>query len=134
MTKRTTTLLTFAALGVLSLGAARAHAADYNCVPVELAHLSNRIHVLCAEPRDIRGGYPKDGTTPIRFFAVPLSDPSWANRFTQLVDVAMTAGHVVQFKYTAGDTSGAAFGCGAQDCRTPFGILLMSRKDVRVPL
>lgn len=98
-----------------------ANAVDYNCVPLEVAVLSNRVHVECAAPAPkTRGGYPTDTGDPIKFFAVSLSaNQDWVNRFIQAADIAIASGLTIRFSYTSGDYSGESFGCARRDCRKP---------------
>jgi hypothetical protein len=113
------------ALGIAMAMAGGAIADDYSCVPLEVAVLDNRAHVRCAEPPPkSRIGYPRDVGYPIMYFAAPLSDPEWANRFIQMANVAMTAGRTIRFSYTSGDYSGEPFGCARIDCRTPWAFAL----------
>jgi hypothetical protein len=123
-----------AAAGVLLGLAASASAATYNCLPLELRNETDHVRVLCAEPSRWEGGYPRDGADRIRFFAVAKTNADFAKRFVYVVQTALTAGLIVQFQYTSGDVSGTAFGCAANECRTPssFG-LLAPATDVRIP-
>ncbi|MGM0656646.1 MAG: hypothetical protein ACQETR_15215 [Thermodesulfobacteriota bacterium] len=62
----------------------------------------------------------------IFFFAVSTANAVWADRFLSVGMTALASGRRFIFHYTAGDTSGSAFGCLAlaSDCRkaTGFGI------------
>ena len=119
---------------VLPAMAGPAVAATYNCLPVEIREAANHVGVSCAEPSGWEGGYPKDGSTSISRFAVSKADADNARRFTYLMQTALTAGIVVRFEYTSGDTSGASFGCEAVNCRKPWAFgLLTPATDVRVP-
>src|SRR5215468_4614871 len=93
-----------------------AHAADYNCVPLEVAVIKDpsqaRVHVLCAELNTGPGNYPTDTGNAIQFFAVSLSaDPGYVKRFIQTADIAITSGLTIRFSYNSGDYSGESFGC-----------------------
>ena len=122
------TLLILAA--VLALGssvpaAGAALSKDFNCVPIEVAVLDNRAHVLCAEPQPkYRGGYPVDNGDRIAYFAVPLSDANLSSRFIQVGNTAMAAGITIRFSYISGDYSGEAFGCDRANCRVPWAFAL----------
>lgn len=125
---RTGLLTTSIATGLMLAVSAASIAEDYYCVPIETAVLANRTHVRCSEPIFVRYGYPQDppgSGQAISYFAVPLSNPAWARRFIQTVDLAQTTGLTLRFSYTSGDTSGTAFGCAAADCRTPWAIGLV---------
>ena len=105
-------------VGVLGALSVPVFATDYSCVPLETAVFSNRAHVLCAAPAPkTRGSYPEDTGHPIRFLAVPLSDPEWAGRFIRLANIAETAGLILRVRFNSGDYSGESFGCSRQDCR-----------------
>jgi hypothetical protein len=109
-------------------------AATYNCLPVELVERSDRFQVQCGEPKFEEGGYPSDGADRISSFAVAKSNGDFARRFESMMQTALTAGLIVQFQYTSGDTSGTAFGCVASACRTPWAFgLLAPATAVRIP-
>jgi hypothetical protein len=98
----------------------------YNCVPLEVAVLDNRAHVLCAEPiQAYRGGYPLDNGYAVKYFAVPISDRNWSGRFIQVADIAMASGMPVRFNYTSGDYRGESFGCARTNCRVPWAFTLV---------
>lgn len=103
-----------------------ANAVDYNCVPLEVVVLSNRVHVQCAAPAPkTRGDYPTDTGDAVKFFAVSLSaNQDWVNRFIQIADIAIASGLTIRYSYTSGDYSGESFGCARQDCRNPWGFAL----------
>ena len=123
-----------AAVGIALLLSGVCDASTYNCLPDNVQETRTRFEVLCSEPSQWEGGYPKDGNDSITTFAVPASDVDFAKRFLNVVQTAITAGMVVQFQYTSGDTSGASFGCRADRCRKPWGVgLLAAATDVRIP-
>ena len=93
----------------------------YSCVVLEVAILQNRAHVLCAEPPvKSRGGYPRDTGHPIMYFALPLSDGDYTNRFVNVSNLALQSGHTMFFSYTSGDYSGEAYDCDRANCRKPW--------------
>lgn len=105
------------ALAVAVGGSPVAVRADlYTCTPVEVGVYSNRVHVKCAS-------YALDGTA-IWFFAVPTSDTGNSNRFLTTANSALVSGRPLAVLYNAGDTSGAAWGCAADNCRSIWGFLL----------
>lgn len=115
-----------AALWVALAGTAAA--TDYYCVPLETLVRADRAHVLCAEPISTRFGYPKDppgSAYQIKFFAVPLTNQGWADRFIRVADLAQVSGLTLRLSYNSGDFSGEAFGCLRQDCRTPWAATLV---------
>jgi hypothetical protein len=93
-----------------ALVATPAVAAEALCTPTEVAVFLNRIHVRCEQPT-------RDGNRTIWFFAVPTSNAQRANRFLSTATTALVASRTLRFHYDAGNTSGAAFGCLAFDCR-----------------
>lgn len=123
-----------AVAGILVGLTGSAAAATYNCLPVEIIEKPDHFRVECARPSGFEGGYPRDGTDRIQFFAVPKADADFAKRFVYVVQTALTAGLVVQFQYNSGDVSGSAFGCASSDCRQPWALgLLAPATDVRIP-
>lgn len=50
----------------------------------------------------------------------PISDVQKANRFLAVASTAKATNRIIGLGYTAGDTSGTAFGCAASDCRYPW--------------
>jgi len=83
-----------------------------DCVPVLTGTFANRTHVKCAA--SVSGG--------IIWFAVDSSKTDYANRFMSMVNTALVSGKTLTVNYDPADTSGAAFGCGASDCRKALGI------------
>ncbi len=101
------------AMGLLiSATEARAATVWSDCVPVLTGTFANRIHVKCAAP--VSGG--------IIWFAVDSKNVDFANRFLSMVNTALVAGKTLTVNYDPADTSGAAFGCAANDCRKAIGI------------
>ncbi|MBM3744311.1 MAG: hypothetical protein FJW34_00765 [Acidobacteria bacterium] len=112
--------------GVALVAVPTLSAVDYNCVPLEVALLENRAHVLCAEPAPkTRGSFPVDTGHAIRYFAVPYTDTQWAERFIRLSNIAITSGLVIRFSFTSGDYSGESFGCVRDNCRKPWAFALL---------
>jgi hypothetical protein len=87
------------------------------CTPTEVAVYESRIHVRCAQGI-------QDGSATIYFWAVPATKSQLANRFLSIGSTALVAGRHLIFMYTPGDSSGAAFGCLATDCRNVSAIVL----------
>lgn len=79
----------------------------YTCTPVRVASFATRIHVRCAAA----------APNGIWYFAYPTSDTANASRFLSLLSTALVAGKQVNVLYDPADTSGAAYGCLAADCR-----------------
>lgn len=88
-----------------------------DCTPTEVAVYEGRLHVRCAAG-------VVDGGATIYFWAIPATKAQYANRFLSLGSTALVAGRHLSFLYTPGDTSGAAFGCAASDCRNVYAIVL----------
>lgn len=95
-----------------------AFATDYTCTPSHVGVMGNRIHVRCTAAT-------MDGSSSIWYFAVPTSDAAYANRFLTTANTALVSGRNLVVRYTLGDTSGAAWGCLASDCRSIWGFLLL---------
>jgi hypothetical protein len=83
------------------------------CTTVSVAVFNNRIDVECTAA-------PPDATS-VYYFAVPTTDASNAARYLSLFTTARITGKVIGLFYTPGDTSGAAWGCNASDCRAISG-------------
>jgi hypothetical protein len=114
--------------------AAVAQTRRYHCLPIQVEDGDAAVRVTCAEPTPHEGGYPWDGSDRIRAFAVAKTDADFASRLLDLAHVALTAGLIVQFQYTAGDTSGTSYGCGASSCRRPKVFALLAPDGaIRVP-
>jgi hypothetical protein len=88
------------------------------CNPVESAVFENRIHVRCEHPVD--GRFP--------YFAVPTSDPKFANRVLSVILLAQESGKVVTIDFDPLvdplDAAGSGFGCNRDNCRKILGIVL----------
>lgn len=76
------------------------------CVPVEVATYQGRIHVRCAASV---GG--------INFFAASTQDTAYAARLLAILTAAQVAGRTLNILFDPADQSGAAIGCGVNDCR-----------------
>ncbi len=125
--------IVFAALAVAS-ATAMAQTRRYHCLPTQVEDEAAAVRVTCAEPTPPEGGYPWDGYDRIREFAVAKSNDAFASRLLDLAHVALTAGLIVQFQYTSGDTSGESYGCGASRCRRPTVFALLAPDSaLRVP-
>src|SRR6266567_3302497 len=76
-----------AALALVSTMAlsASALAVDFNCTPTTVGVFTNRIHVQCTTSTT-------DGSSVISFFAVPVTDAQFANRFLTMASTALAAG------------------------------------------
>lgn len=105
------TLVLAASLGCASSGASAATVWS-DCVPVLTGTFANRTHVKCASA--VSGG--------IVWFAVDSSKVDYANRFMSMVNTALVSGKTLTLNYDPADTSGASFGCAANDCRKALGI------------
>ena len=71
---------------------------------------SNRVHTQCTTTT-------LDGSTKIRYFAVPTTDAKLADRLLTIGTTTLVSGRRLIAGYTGGDTSGNSFGCLAKDCR-----------------
>ena len=103
-----------ASLGLLFvalLAATPAGADDFTCTPTEVAVFEGRIHVRCSDTVE-------DGNATIRFWAVATTDAEYANLFLSTAVTALISGRSLILKYTPGETSGTAFDCGADNCRS----------------
>ncbi len=86
----------------------------FGCTTSSVAVFNNRIDVQCtAAPSDAPSVY---------YFAVPTTDAANAARYLSIFTSARITGKVIYLWYTPGDTSGAAWGCGATDCRAISGV------------
>ncbi len=81
------------------------------CTPSNLAVYDTRVHVKCAESV---GG--------IQWFAASTADSAKAARVLSVINSAMVTGRTLFINYVPTDTSGASFGCQANDCRIITGI------------
>jgi len=105
-----------------------AHAETFDCAPVEVLELGNRIHVRCADPRTVtsqRGTVDSMARSArqIRYLAIGKDDTNMANRFTSLATAALVSNKTFRAVISQ-DGSRNTAGCNANDCRTPvaFGI------------
>ena len=84
----------------------------FTCVPTGIAAFNNRVHVRCSPAAP--GG--------ITYFAVcTASDSASASRFLSVFTTAKVTSKNIVIFYTPSDTSGAACGCAAADCRVIWG-------------
>lgn len=97
--------------------AADAQAATFRCTLKDVVVYSTRVHCQCKTTTP-------DGTASIRYFAVSTADAKLADRLITIGTTALVSGRQFIAGFTAGDTSGASFGCGPSDCRklTSFGV------------
>jgi hypothetical protein len=82
-------------------------AAETICTPSNVMVFYNRVHVKCVETV---GG--------IQYFAAPTDDAAHVSRVLTILSTALAAGRQLSIVYNPADTSGTAFGCQANDCRT----------------
>jgi hypothetical protein len=78
-----------------------------------VAVFNNRVDVECSLT-------PPDDTS-VHYFAVPTSDAGNAARYLSIFTTARITGKTVGLFFTPGDTTGAAWGCQAADCRAISG-------------
>jgi len=102
--------------------ASPALADEFVCTPVAISMYNQgspgRIHVECSTSVAI-------GTNNIRFFAVPTiasADQNYASRVLSTYTTALISSRKLTISYTASDTSGASWGCGATDCRSAWAV------------
>jgi len=88
-------------------------AASHSCTPISVMTYSNRVHVRCSNP-----------VNNIRYFALSMSSSSKVDRFLKIATTALVSEKQMYIGYGSTDTSGASFGCRANDCRkaTSYGI------------
>jgi hypothetical protein len=87
-----------------------AAAADARCTLRDVVVYTNRIHCQCTTTTT-------DGSSVIRYFAVPTTDAKLADRLLTIGTTALVSGRRFIAGYNSGDVSGNAFGCKANDCR-----------------
>lgn len=112
------------AVTLLLLGwipAAFAAAQWSGCKPVETAVFPNRVHVKCETPVDRR----------FTFFAVPTTEPRFANRTLAILEGAELGDKYVFVRFDPDDLSGAQFGCETDNCRNLLGVALAERDPGR---
>ena len=96
------------------LVASNAGAATWtDCTPANVATFANRVHVKCTA-----------SVAGIQYFAVATSDSAAAARFISLANSALVAGRTLSVFYDPADTSGAAWGCQSNDCRSALGLAI----------
>ena len=120
MLMRQTLMIVIAVM--ISLAATEsAKAVTTSCVVLDVTILQDRVHVLCAEPPvKSRGGYPVDTGNRIQYYALPMDNSEYTNRFIQIANIALISGHTMFFSYTSGDYSGEAYSCSRDNCRKPW--------------
>lgn len=106
---------------VVASGSAMAFEVTRSCAVNEV-YVNNfggtvdRVHVRCSTVHN-------DGFGDSFYYALPLNGNVKASATaTQLINMANTArstGRLLTISYTAGDFSGAAYGCLTIDCRKP---------------
>ncbi len=92
---------------LFSVSSARAAPTDTLCTPVQVVDWGARVHVRCSAAV---GG--------VIYFATATADTQHAARVLALVSTALVAGRTLIINFDPEDTSGASFGCQANDCRT----------------
>jgi hypothetical protein len=122
MSKRATFMAALlpAAAMLMPLSAA---AESFDCKPVEVMELGNRVHILCAEPMNL---LPSSGSVDarargvrhIRYLAVNKTDKERANRFVYMGTAAMVSGMTFRAFITYSHSTNVN-GCNPNDCRTP---------------
>ena len=93
------------------VGVAEADAAEFLCTPANVAVYETRVHVKCTSAAP--GG--------ILYFAYPTDDIAKSSQVLSVLSTALAAGRQLSILYNASDTSGSAFGCQTNDCRTITG-------------
>jgi hypothetical protein len=94
------------AASFFAVSSASAAPTDTLCTPVQVVDWGVRVHVRCSAAV---GG--------VVYFATPTSDAQHAARVLSLASTALVAGRTLVINYDPADTSGASFGCQANDCR-----------------
>jgi len=94
-----------------------AGAAEFRCTLRDVVVFGNRVHCQCTTTTP-------DGSSNIRYFAVPTTDAKLADRLLTIGTTALVSGRRFIAGYTSGDASGNSFGCNSKDCRklTYFGM------------
>ncbi len=105
-----------AALKPAAPGAANAQYACSGVLDVEV--FTNRVLVHCSAALPAPGSPVING---INWFGVPTTDSASASRFLGLFQTALLSGKTLVLYLDPADTSGAAWGCDAADCRTLSG-------------
>ena len=83
-----------------------------NCKVTGVGAFASRMHVRCSAPV---GG--------ISYFAIPTNTNGEFFRTSLAVaNASLVAGKTLKIMYNPGDTSGAAYGCSANDCRAFQGL------------
>ena len=108
---------TLAAIAVFG-ASGTAFAANHSCTVNYVGAAGNRVHVRCTAAK-------ADGSAQVFWFAVANTDSTLANRLLSLGTTAIVSGRPLSIDFTAGDTSGASFGCQSNDCRKATGVALV---------
>lgn len=87
---------------------------SFPCKVKDVTVFSGRIHVRCTTMT----------AAGIYFFALPTSNSVQANRLLTIGSTALVSGRKFVAIYDPGDTSGAAWGCQASDCRALLGFAI----------
>lgn len=115
-------LTIFQLIAISQFLAGSAEAANAVCNPADVAQLESRIHIRCDQPIS-------DGAAAISWFALPTvgsgDESKTASRFMAVGMMAIAIGKPINFWFIPGDTSGASYGCGADNCRRPVGFFLL---------
>lgn len=110
--------LSIFALLVMFSGFCSAVGVSFQCKPISTAvFFGSRVHVQCET------GYGSNGN--ILFFALSAAtsnDIQQANELQSMGIAAITVGKPLWIFFDDADTSGTAFGCGANDCRRALGV------------
>ena len=114
------------ALGVAVVGklnatpvqaAVTANPAIYACTPDLIVSANVRVVARCATPyNDVAAGIS------VYWFAYPTHDSAGASRMLSLLETARATATTVTFYFDDLDTSGAAYGCNADNCRAFWAI------------
>jgi hypothetical protein len=77
-----------------------------SCVPVGIVTYAVRVHVQC-----------QTAISGVSYFAASTADAANVARVLSVISAAQVAGRTLAVLYDPADTSGAAIGCQAADCR-----------------
>lgn len=120
---RVLTFIFFIVVFMLSISVSDYAMADsFDCKPIEVMELGNRIHVKCSQGAHYNPGRSGNGLV-FRYFAIDKNDKEKANRFASLATAAMVSGLSFRVEYSTIKNENVP-GCLPGDCRTPsaFGI------------
>jgi hypothetical protein len=107
------------ALAILPVGSAHAfNFKEDGCMVKDVAVFpGSRVHLHCTAA--LAG-------TSVEFLAVPSSNRDDANRLLATFLSAQSMKAPLDVQFDLDDTSASAFGCQAQDCRVPLGVIVMT--------